>query len=599
MSFICGLKINKHGVKCKMANISTKKTEKTALNKIENLLDNLKTFDYNFVADNTGISWDGYIDIYHGNIDDKGNFDARIDVQIKGRTANIKKLQSKWKFDIDKKDLENYNKIDGTLFLAVRFLKNGDFKIYYKSLLPKNITDLLKEQPNAKNEIRITLKEVKNDLDLENICRNFALDKETQKKLSKEIFNHNVLSVGNQKLGTFSNWHRGKFNPITILGEEKFIYILDDNKNIIDVEYAEITEVVQGLNIAVKNKNGKIYYSIVNHSAEVLGTQKLIFGKAFSLLDKPKKFSIKLSGSLKERLKQLELIKDIIKDNGFYIGNIYVTVKMNEKNIEKYNKMYETYLKLNNFCKKHNIEKDINLDIWSNKDVNDFLLWIDAIDNNKNINIKEWNCSMLGSIQIKDIRFSIFAEKLENNVFRIYSIWNDDRKNRYQFRYGEDDEEAIYTKKFFSILNEEAYLSDDVNINEMKQYYEENPLEDKEETLLNFQVLELLKAFDANRNVKLLDYAKFLLEKISIYKNIFDVARVNFLQTEKRLRDLREKEISELIEIRNRHSDNTFFNLSTNLLIGNIPEAKIIYNSLNEDERNVFLEYPISRFLKK
>ena len=47
-----------------MANISTKKTEKTALNKIENLLDELETFDYNFVADNTGISWDGYIDLY-------------------------------------------------------------------------------------------------------------------------------------------------------------------------------------------------------------------------------------------------------------------------------------------------------------------------------------------------------------------------------------------------------------------------------------------------------------------------------------------------------------------------------------------------------
>ena len=76
-----------------MSNISTKKTEKTALNKIENLLDELETFDYNFVADNTGISWDGYIDLYHGNIDDKGNFDTRIDAQIKGRTTNIKKLQ--------------------------------------------------------------------------------------------------------------------------------------------------------------------------------------------------------------------------------------------------------------------------------------------------------------------------------------------------------------------------------------------------------------------------------------------------------------------------------------------------------------------------
>ena len=584
-----------------MANISTKKTEKTALNKIENLLDELETFDYNFVADNTGISWDGYIDLYHGNIDDKGNFDTRIDAQIKGRTTNIKKLQDKWKFDIDKKDLENYNKIDGTLFLAVRFLKNGDFKIYYKSLLPKNITDLLKEPSNAKNEIKVTLKEVKNALDLERICRNFALDKETQKKLSKEIFDHNALSIENQKLGTFSTWHRGKFNPLTILGEEKFIYVLDENENIIDVEYAEIKEVVQGLNLTVRNKNGIIYYSTVNHSVELLGSQKLIFGKAFSLSDKPQKFSIHLSGTLKERIKQLNFIKDITKDNGFFIEDHYITLKMKVNNIEKYNKIYDTS-KANTileYCQKHNIKKDINIDTWSNKDINDLLIWIDAIDNNEKINIEEWDCSMLGSIQIKDIRFSIFAEKLENNSFRVYSIWNDDRKNHYQFRYGEDDEEAIYTKKFFSILNEQAYLSDDVDINEMEKYYEENPLEDREETLLNFQVLELLKAFDVNQNLKLLDYAKFILEKISVFNGMSDVVRVNFLQTEKRLRNLNEGEISELIEIRNRHNDNKFFKISTNLLIGNLLEAKIIYNSLNEEERNSFGEYPISKFLDK
>lgn len=220
---------------------SSRKTEKTASNKIENLLDDLEYFDYHFNVDDTGISWDGYIDLYHGNIDDKGNFDTRIDVQIKGRSTTNKRLQDKWKFDIEKKDLENYNKIDGTLFLAVRFLKNGDFKIYYKSLLPKNITDLLKEQTNSKNEIKVTLKEVKDKLHLERICRNFSLDKYTQKKLSREIFDSNALSIENNKLGTFSTWSRGEFNPLTILGEEKFIYVLDENKNIIEVEYAEIT----------------------------------------------------------------------------------------------------------------------------------------------------------------------------------------------------------------------------------------------------------------------------------------------------------------------------------------------------------------------
>lgn len=579
-----------------MISSSSKKTEKTALNKIEILLDELECFDYKFNEDDTGISWDGYIDLYHGNIDDKGNFDTRIDVQIKGRSTTNKKLQDKWKFDIDKKDLENYNKIDGTLFLAVRFLKNGDYKIYYKFLLPKNIIDLLKEPTNTKNEIKVTLKEVKDKLHLERICRNFSLDKETQKKLSKEIFNSSALSIENNKIGTFSTWSRGEFNPLTVLGEEKFIYVLDENQNIIEVECAEITEVVQGLNLTIKSKSNKIYYTTIKHSTEIDGTQKINFGKAFCLLDNPKKFSIKLSGTLNERIKQLEFINDIIDNNGFFIGKKSITLTLTEEDKKKYNRLYEMYLKLFNFCQKHKIDKDINIDTWTNKDINQFLIWIDAIDNKKKITVKEWDISMLGSIQIKDIRFSIFADKLEDSSFQIYSIWNDDTKDHYQFRYGENDEEAIYTKKFFSVLNKDAYMSDDIDIEEMKKIYEENSLENGEETLLNLQALEIIKAYDTNGKIELLDYAKYLLKKISTYNTISDIARINYLQIEKRLRNLTEEEIEELIEIRNRN-EGSFFNISTNLLIGNENEAKIEFKKLSQKEKEIFLEYPISKFL--
>lgn len=258
--------------------------------------------------------------------------------------------------------------------------------------------------------------------------------------------------------------------------------------------------------------------------------------------------------------------------------------------------MYKTYLKIANFCKKHNINKDINIDEWTNKDIKQLLIWIDAIDNNKKINIKEWNMSMLGSIQIKDIRFSIFADKLEDDSFQIYSIWNNEDKNHYQFRYGEDNEEAIYTQKFFSILNKDAYMSDDIDINEMEKFYEENPLEENEETLINFQALEIIKAYDINGKIELLDYAKYLLNKISIYDNISDIARINYLQIEKRIRDLTEKEIEELIEIRNKN-EGRLFNISTNLLIGNLNEAKIELKKLDQEERKIFLDYPISKFL--
>ena len=167
------------------------------------------------------------------------------------------------------------------------------------------------------------------------------------------------------------------------------------------------------------------------------------------------------------------------------------------------------------------------------------------------------------------------------------------------YRLGELLEEYVVVVELREIPVDKWGVSDDVDINEMKKYYEENPLEDREETLLNFQVLELLKAFDVNQNLKLLDYAKFILEKISVFSDMSDVVRVNFLQTEKRLRNLNEGEISELIEIRNRHNENKFFNISTNLLIGNLLEAKIIYNSLSEDEKSAFGEYPISKFLDK
>ena len=578
-----------------MERISSKKTEKKALNKIENLLDQLDYIDYKFNSDDTGISWDGYIDLYRGNIDQKENFDTRIDVQVKGKSTNAKKLQSKWKFDIDKNDLENYNKIDGTLFLAVRFLKNGEFKIYYNSLLPKNIYDLLKEQPNSKNEIRVTLKEITDTFHLERICRNFAIDKDTQKKLAKEIFNKDAISIEGKKLGTFSTWSRGKFNPLTILGEEKFIYLRDENQNIIDVEYAEITKVVHGIDISIKSKSGKVFYDTIQCSVDIDGTEIITFGKAFSLARQQKKISISLSGTLNERIKQLEFWDDLIDNNGFFIGEGLVTIKPQKEEKVRYSKLYEAYLKIYGFCKKHNINKDINIDEWDIEDINRLLIWIDAIDNNQKIKIKEWDISTFGSIQIKDIRFSIFADKLKDDSFEVYSLWNDSRKNHFQFRYDEG-ENAICTKNFFSILNKDAYLADDIDIEEMKMSYNEKGLEKGEEILLNLQALEILKAYDYIHKTSLLDYAKFLLKKILEFGNMHDIARINYLQIEKRLRKLEQSEIEELIKIRDKNEE-SFFKISCNILIDNLEEAKLQFKSLKDQERKTFIEFPIYKLL--
>lgn len=129
---------------------SSKKTEKLAVNKIEALVHRIENADCKFNVDDTGISWDGDIYLYNGNIDEKENYDISIKTQIKGRTVNIKKLPDKRKFDVDKKDLENYLKEDGTIFLVVLFKDIDNFKIYYASLLPYNLRLYLKETPMQK-----------------------------------------------------------------------------------------------------------------------------------------------------------------------------------------------------------------------------------------------------------------------------------------------------------------------------------------------------------------------------------------------------------------------------------------------------------------
>ena len=146
------------------------------------------------------------------------------------------------------------------------------------------------------------------------------------------------------------------------------------------------------------------------------------------------------------------------------------------------------------------------------------------------------------------------------------------------------------------MLNKDAYLANDIDIEEMKMTYNENELEKGEEILLNLQALEILKAYDDIHETPLLDYAKFLLEKIVKFNNMHDIARINYLQIEKRLKKLEQSEIEELIKIRDKNEE-SFFKISCNILIDNIEEAKLQFKSLKDKERLAFSEFPIYKLL--
>lgn len=576
---------------------SSKKTEKQAVHKIEDLVLRIENADYNFNVDDTGISWDGEIYLYNGNIDEKEKYDISIKTQIKGRKVNLKRLPDKRKFDVDKSDLENYLKEDGTVFLLVLLKDIDNFKIYQASLLPYNLRKYLKEKTNAKNQIQIKLKEVKNHKHFETILRNFAINKNEQKRISDNVFQQGEVTIlkDDTEFKVY-DWRNEDTDITDLLGEEKYLYKYDELNNITSITCAEICAVTENLKINITNKSGEIFYSTINHTV-TKDSNKIFFGNAFEFDYENKKFNLRIQGKLSERLKQLSFLKYVIEEEGFKINGEFFHLIITEAYKKQYDIQNKIHNQINTFLLNHNINRDLELDKWNDKDINNILLWSDAIDNEKPLKIKSFEISSIGSIQIQDLRFSIFADKRADDGFEVYSIWNSKIKKKFLFTYSEG-RKKISTRNWFSILNKEAYASDDIDIEEMKSFFEDYKLMPDEEMLLNFQVLEIIKAYDYNSNEKLLDYAMYLLSKIEKYENIEDIVYINKMQIYKRQNVLDEEMKTKLVDIKERNNE-LFYKISVDLLIDSKEEAKILFSRLSEKEREIFEKFPIAKYLKE
>lgn len=579
---------------------ATAKVESKSISVLRNLIDEMDTVTHSFEEGNTNISWDGEIKLYkNSNIDDKCNLSSILKVQIKGRTRKIPKGNN-INFLISKDDLENYLLVNGTLYFVIIFNKNNDFKIYYIDLLPYNLRELLKETPNKDNKIKVKLKYIQNDpLPFEKMLRNFAINMEHQKKISDKVFQKKnmMISINNKKSKLeFYDWKHKDYSITSLLGEEKYLYELDENDNIINIELATLNMIKEPFNIEIKDKLRNLFFKKID-CIYTKDSTVINIGKSFKIYQYEKNFKIKIKGTLNERINSLRFLIQVIKFKGFYINNEWIKLNGTISSFDSFNSQLALYNKILNFINNHNINKDINLDDWDYKDINNFIVWIKAIDENIPIKIKNFTSSVIGSIKIHDICFSIFAEYKDDGSIKVNSIWNSNTNNKYLFIMSNtENTEKFETTNIFDFLNKDTYLSDDINFSEMKKYYNENELQQDEEYVINMQALEAILAYDENKNKNLLDYANFLLDKIINKKNMNEVAIINKYQIKKRLKKLTFDDKYKLMKILEKKNNELFYNISINLLLDKKDEAKKQFEKLTELEKKEYLKYPISIF---
>lgn len=579
-----------------MGSISSKKTEQRAITKINELIDKIESADGHIQSNDKSISWDGTIDFYHGNIDKKENFQFSIDVQVKGRTTNNKKLTDKSYFDLSVIDIQNFLKKDGTLLLMCLFKRESDdFKIYFSSLLPYHINNYLKNNDSS-NTIRVKMKEIKDASHLESICRNFQIDKEIQKRMNQNMFNQENLTVGSGKVSRFSVWDedRQNFNPQKLVGMSKFIYTFDEHEYPIGASFGIISSIIENLNVIISDSEKEIIYKDIRLETN-LNEQIIYFGNSFNFNLTKHTFNIKIHGSLLKRIKDLQFINKAFVNKAFLINEKKTVVEFSEKEFPKFKTLLTQYEKLKQILSKHNVNKDLQFDEWQDEDFNKLNIWLTALEDKNLLNLKS-KMSLIGSIEIKDLRLSIFAQKRKKESFYIESLWNNIDYKKYIFKY-HNNEKDIITNNLYLVLNFEAYLSDDINFDEMMEIFTDYNLKDGEYELLNAQVLEIIKAYDYNKSSNLLSYAKFLINiLLENDSNSYDIYYINLCQILKRENRLTAEEIKKLMNIKN-NNPNVEIQLCCCLLMDSKVEAGILIKDIDYQTMESFKEYPISIYL--
>ena len=583
-----------------MTRISSNIVESMAITEFRGVLDRMALdvpLRYDLKEGDKTPIWDGNVDFY-----EKNNRKIRysIDFQVKGRSIGNKRFTNSFCFnDIKKWQLENYKTKNGTMLIVCLFRKNySERRLYYASLMPYEINRILDEQHKSKKKNpSIKVNSIDDIPAFYRICEQFNYDKKMQSGLNSGFFDNPVYQKQYGETIEFRSYGSSIFDAMTnLLDNDNYYYTLDKLGHTVNVSRGKMTSVEILNSAVVKDSLGEIVFPNGNISVINVEHEELFrFGNSFSINLAKNEFTIKLKGTLKSRLEELTYLQDVIKTGKLYIDGFSINLNFESKVAEYFTNALKTYSNIVAALEKHNIDTEIDIDKWSDKDLNALGKWLDAVDNKKPI---KTNGTIFGCIQVGTLKLSTFCTQREDGLYDVKSIWNNKDSLDGEFRCSFNNGSYIDTKNVYLVLPSVVFLADDINTKDAKENIKWSKLSGDEYGLANLQVLNILRAYDENGNTELLLYADWLLDNLIEYDSANrDIYYINKQQIKKRLGKMSEADFEEIIAIKEKTSV-PMAKLCCCVLLDSRVEAKHIFKSLTKREQDDFRAFPISKFLE-
>lgn len=544
--------------------------------------------------------WDGEIHVLKTSSEKRSEIFGKVPVQIKATRQQKNKLKS---FSLDISDLELYSKNGGVVLFVVWLSEDGDLRnIYYKALPPLSIKKLIKKS-NLKNKTTSNKKlSVQiHELDEQKLYP-MLVDFITNSRKQYSFINVDGISV--EDISDDSNlkfyYYGQEKGEIFNYQEENdlFIYYKDPLTGI-EVPLENTIKVVEtyeetDLIITIGNT---IFQNVKRHRFPD-GSVQLHFGEGFKMsFDVKKKqftFNYTRPNMLSKAIKCTQALQELGKFGYCKLnGN---TIELDEQSIlditsRDLETEIEELVQISNFMENMGIQKEVDLTYFDKQSLRNLNILNLGLILKKKVALN-YNESKLLHLRIANIHIITLYDFETDNIGTMIDIFTETP----WCRRGEGEDSSYIS--IFEVLEPNDWLKiDNCDFDSVIASYQilvDNQLkyEGTNNTILKI-VAAADKAEDVSRSELLLNWAQFLSDWNLKYSKNYEMAIINDLQIESRVRKLNSKEMEILSNILVNSNDNYELCFGSSVLLKSKPQADLFWNKLDNDTKECYKDFPI------
>ena len=549
--------------------------------------------------DDKGPSWDGDIYLYNNDDLKAEHIQYRIPTQIKGKCASNLLNRNSITYPVEYKNLRNYFKDGGVCYFVIVISKDGEkASIFYNALTPIKLQDLLKGNEHKKpNQTKnITLMRLKNNDKtlLYNMLLQFGHDSKEQgsgelvrKSISvsdlKNIDSIRMTSYASDRSEVIDNIQSGE---VCLFGHSSLADIwlpfsYDTQKKI------EISTTVK------KNESfgvdGVPYYSCFELTVKANDNKYIRLSENLSLGIDENKIHFNPKSDFNKVINDIQFLDALQHGSGLYIGKKKVLEYESQKLEQELERTSNDFKLIQLVVNRFGLTLEKRIEDFDEKDwkaINELIILYKGnltFEDEVAYRMWWWQDKAVPFILIKDETQHVHAE----NVFYVQQL-------RAFVKSGNEEYAIPFFINFRRDVWEHLY---DVPEEWLLEKLEECSYNHETEGNFSLLFVELLSAYDHTKNEKYYNMSRLISDKLFQVSPENVYWRINKLQLLRRKRPLSEDELRELEGMEEKNEDVKGV-CAANILLENKRKARKILEEMDEEDRNLFVTYPIYNLLE-